>query len=399
MARRQSVVSCQKKEDMPNDKARRKTKDKKAAAPPPAAASLSATVPPQSAAPQEALLAAPPAVAAPPLVAPVAASAPAGPPPTPAQLLRRLRRQPFDLRLEVVLADLLAHGYSFNDFIIRPVSLFARRYRRDIGAVSEEQPERWRASQTAVEVHREGLYDALPQQLFHHPGNPAQSGVRAMIEDIQAQRRREKATRRFFLPFEQEFYRFRVLLEQEERRYLTNLSVQWYNELLARFWELPALLPPRQVATLLYLLPLAHRIVGDLPRTQQVLETVLEVPVRLRTVAPLRFAPEALPTTDSGAAGATLGHSELGRDLVLSGAYQETLPALEISLHSLSTTALEGFLAPATWQTCALQLLCRYFVAFETDVVLHYEVAAANQSFVLSDEGETAVLGYTTFGL
>ncbi|MCB2377386.1 type VI secretion system baseplate subunit TssG [Hymenobacter sp. BT635] len=322
----------------------------------------------------------------------------AAPATTPRQLLHQLRRRPFDLRLEVVVADLLAHGYRFDDFIIRPVGLFARRYRRDIGTVAEEQPERWLAAKTAVEVHREGLYDALPQQLFHHPGDPTQQGVRAMIEDIQVQRRREKATRRFFLPFEQEFYRFRVLLEQEERRYMTNLSAQWYNEVLARFWELSGYLPPRQVTTLLYLLPLAHRIVGDLERTQQVFESVLEMPVRLRTVAPLQFNNQAIQTAE-GTAGALLGQGELGRDFVLSGAYQETLPALEISLHSLSTAQLEVYLAPATWQARALQLLCQYFIAFETDVVLHYEVAATSQSFVLADEGETAVLGYTTSGL
>ncbi|MBO0359115.1 hypothetical protein J0X19_14235 [Hymenobacter sp. BT186] len=318
---------------------------------------------------------------------------------TPRLLLEKLRRQPFDLRLEVVLADLLAHGYRFDDFVVRPASLFSRRYRRDIGAVTDERTERWQAPKTAIEVHREGLYDALPQQLFHQPGDPApQPGVRAMIEDIQAQRRREKATRRFFLPFEQEFYRFRVLLEQEERRYMTNLSAQWYNEVLARFWELAGQLPPRQVTTLLYLLPLAHRIVGDLPRTQQVFESVLELPVHLRTVAPLEFAVEALQTTGA-TTGAVLGQGALGRDFVLSGAYQETLPALEISLQLQSTAELETYLAPDSWQSRALKLLCNYFVSFETDTVFRYDMAPASQSFLLADTGETAVLGYTTVGL
>ncbi|MBX0289471.1 hypothetical protein K3G63_03430 [Hymenobacter sp. HSC-4F20] len=328
-----------------------------------------------------------------------AASPPApAPTATPAALLQTVRRQGFDLRLEVVLADLLAHGYRFDEFVIRPVSLFARRYRADIGTVSEEQAERWQDPKTVVEVHREGLYDALPQQLFHHPGNPNQQGVRSMIEDIQAQRRREKSTRRFFAPFEQEFYRFRVLLEEEERHYMTSISGQWYNEVLARFWELDRQLPAQHIATLLYLLPLAHRIVGDLPRTQQVFESILGVPVRLRPVAPLHFSPETLPA-GSTAQGATLGFGELGRDFVLSGGYQETLPALEISLLQLSTAELEVYLDATTWQSQVLELLCRYFIAFETDVVMRYEMTPSSESFVLSDTGDTAVLGYTTAGL
>lgn len=314
-------------------------------------------------------------------------------------LLQKLRAQPFDLRLEVIIADLVAHGYSFDTFVIRPVSLFARRYRRDLGEISEEVTDHWQLPKISLEVHREGLYDALPQQLFHHPGDPeARPGVRAMVEDIQAQRRREKATRLFFLPFEQEFYRFRVLLEQEERRYMTNLSARWYNEVMARFWELDEQLPPRQVTTLLYLLPLAHSIVGDMARVQQVFESILETPVQLQTAAPLTFATATSDPADS-AAGATLGWGQLGRDFVLSGAYQETLPSLEIRLHSLSSAELERFLSPSSWQARALQLLCRYFISFETDVVLRYEMASANRSFLLADEGETAVLGYTTIGL
>ncbi len=316
----------------------------------------------------------------------------------PRELLAQLTRQAFDLRLEVVLADLLAHGYEFDDFIVRPVSLFARRYRRDIGTVTEEQEQRWRAPQTAIEVHREGLYDALPQELFHHPTDPTpRHNVRAMVEEVQAQRRREKASRRFFLPFEQEFYRFRVLLEQEERRYMTNLSGNWYNEVLSRFWELADHLPPHQVATLLYLLPLAHDVVGDLVRTEQCFESVLEVPVRLRTVAPLRFS--AAEVSSGNSVGAVLGRGELGRDMVLGGDYQEVLPALEISLEGLSVAELETYLALDSWQARALTLLCHYFIAFETDVVLRYEVAETASSFVLSDTGETAVLGYTTAGL
>ncbi|UOQ74791.1 hypothetical protein MUN79_13525 [Hymenobacter cellulosilyticus] len=84
---------------------------------------------------------------------------------------------------------------------------------------------------------------------------------------------------------------------------------------------------------------------------------------------------------------------------MLGGMYQETLPALEISLPELTTEALEGFLSDS-WQARALQLLCQYFIAFETDVVLRYEVAQEAPAFVLADpNGEAPVLGYTTAGL
>ena len=319
------------------------------------------------------------------------------------RLLNHLRRQPLDLRLEVVLAELLAHGYAFDDFLIRPVGLFARRYRRDLGAVRDENFERAgrETVRTVLEVHREGLYDTLPQQVFHQPGTTGTDGSpspRDMVEDIRLQRRKEKATRMFFLPFEQEFFHFRVLIEQEERRYFTNLTARWYNEALAHFWGVAdSGLPPEPLTNLLYLLPLAHNIVGDLPRTQQCFESVLGQPVQLRVVAPRRHALPAAGAPQAPAEG-TLGNLGLGHNMVLGGEYQETLPALEISLLGLSVAALEGYLA-GEWPAKALALLCEYFVAFETDVVLRYEMAAAEPSFVLG-EGEAApVLGFTTAGI
>jgi type VI secretion system protein ImpH len=319
-------------------------------------------------------------------------------------LLTSLRRQPFDLRLEVILAELLDYGYVFDDFLVQPVGLFARRYRRDLGAVRDEEFERAHRPvvRTVLEMHREGLYDALPQQVFHQPGSTTNGSpsVRAIVEDIRVQRRKEKATRLFFLPFEQEFFRCRVRIEQQERHYFTNLSARWYNYAMARFWGIADTnLPAGPLTNLLYLLPLAHGIVGDLPRTQQCFESVLGQPVQLRMVAPLRYA---LPTEPgeggSTSASGTLGNLELGRDLTLGGDYQETLPALEISLQGLSVNELEGYLNGA-WRAKALSLLCEYFVAFETDVALRYEMAAAEASFQLGEGEEAAVLGFTTAGI
>lgn len=320
------------------------------------------------------------------------------------QLLHQLRRQPFDLRVEVILAELLTVGYVFDDFLVRPVSLFARRYRRDLGAVSEEAFERGHRPvlRTVLEVHREGLYDALPQQVFHQPGSNSTEhppGIRAMVEDSRAQRRKEKATRRFFLPFEQEFFRCRVRIEQEEQRYFTSLSVRWYNEALAHFWGLTdAGLPPTALTNLLYLLPLACNIVGDLPRTRRCFESVLGQPVQLRVVAPQYHALPSLVTTKLSSASGTLGSLALGRDLVLGGDYQETLPALEISLLGLTVARLETYLA-GEWPAKALALLCEYFVAFETDVVVRYEMATAAPEFRLGEGEATPVLGFTTAGI
>ena len=321
------------------------------------------------------------------------------------KLLAHLRRQPVDLRLEAILAELLDYGYAFDDFLIQPVGLFARRYHRDLGTVRNEDFERGHRPvvRMVLEVHREGLYDALPQQVFHQPGSSspgAPHSTKAMVEDIRAQRRKEQATRRFFLPIEQEFFRCRVRIEQEERRYFTNVSARWFNETLAQFWGIAdAGLPAGPLTNLLYLLPLAHGVVGDLLRTQWCFESVLGHPVQLRVVAPLRHTlPVGLAQPLAPAAGATLGNLALGCDLVLSGDFQETLPALEIRLLGLAVADLEAYLHN-DWPAKALALLCEYFIAFETDVAVRYEMAVTTPAFQLGEGEDAAVLGFTTAGI
>ena len=316
-------------------------------------------------------------------------------------LLDSLHRQPYDLRLEVVLAELLDHGHSLDEFLVRPLGLFARSYRRDVGEVYEEEFQRARRPviRTVLEVHREGLYDALPQQLFHQPGmDSGTAGAASMIDEIRLQRQKERDIRQFFLPLEQEFFRCRVRIEQEERRYLANISAQWYNETMARFWGIAgAGLPAGPLSNLLYLLPLAHGLMGDLPRTQRCFESVLAHSVSLRVVAPIQLALPAA-ATNTPTIGATLGNLALSVDSVLGGDYREVLPALEVSLLGLSVTELEAYLNQE-WPARALALLLEYFVAFETDVTLVYGLTQSTPSFLLGEGAQSAVLGYTTAGI
>jgi hypothetical protein len=44
-------------------------------------------------------------------------------------------------------------------------------------------------------------------------------------------------------------------------------------------------------------------------------------------------------------------------------------------------------------------MLCEYFVAFETDIAVHYEMAAVEAQFKLGEGEESAVLGFTTAGI
>ncbi|WP_288427487.1 type VI secretion system baseplate subunit TssG [uncultured Spirosoma sp.] len=359
-----------------------------------------------------------------------------------------------DIRLEVLLAELMHGGLDpRRDILVYPQGLFARNYRPDVGVskriigddpaddtTADKQTQFDRSGVWAGPVHvyedeepntaltdaadflnipvfRDGLYDYLPEGLFHQP---TVDDDRKFAQEIDEQDRRERAARRFFRPLEQEFYRLGVLLELEERKYLLteeNLNQPDQGAVLRSIWGLPAdrltqeprrtgtgwiwstkrvpLLDTRQLNNLLYLLPVAHRLVNDRPLVARVFALMLGVPVSIGTIPPQQLVIE--PDDDSSTPSAKLGQVDLG-NFSLEGIYQDTMPAIEIRLGPLSIDELTGFL-PEGPGRAVLDLLIGYFLPAESEIVTHLLPDAAGQSLTLvADEADaTSVLGWASY--
>ena len=323
-----------------------------------------------------------------------------------------------DIRMEVMLAELYQAGLDpRTDVMIHPAGLFARSYRRDIGRVAVGYPNilepedirdaNWDAylldddeppTFLNLEVHRDGLYDYLPEGIFHQATTQGRNQDEK-FEEIDEQARRVAAARRFFQPIEQEFFMEGLLLELEERKYMiseeTLLRDRDQGEVLRSFWGLPAnLLDVRQVNNLLFLLPIAHRISTHRELIRQVFELILGVPVGIRSIPPLRFQIELEPGDVS--APNELCRAELG-SFSLGGEYQDTMPGTELRIGPLATDQLIDFIGNGR-SRAILNLLIGYFLPAETDVTDHLEADAENQFLTLStDETPSGVLGVASY--
>lgn len=312
-----------------------------------------------------------------------------------------------DVRLEVILAELYGGGLDpRTDVLIHPSGLFERSYRRDVGrvivghadALIEDLPEEdeKRRSYLNIEVHRDGLYHYLPEGLFHQPVNRGRDQGE-VFDDIDEQARRGQAARKFFQPFEQEFFLQRTLLELEERKYsLTEENIRQNDQgmVLRQFWDIPRdLLNTRQLHNLLYLLPVAHRIVHNQPLVTACFSLILGVHVALKTLPPLihliELAADDEPVSDE------LGRAEMGK-FSLGGVYQDTMPVIEISIGPLNKHQLNGFLQGGRSRD-VLNMLIGYFMPAELDVVDHLIISEEDSYLVLVDDDPTAVLGVASY--
>lgn len=307
------------------------------------------------------------------------------------ELVEHLRKivpnLPFDIRAEVVAADLIARGMSPDEIILAPQSLFKRRFSRDILAVTTEETKGGK-EYCLLQVSREGIYDALPQALTHTQQSGRHRGIKTkkeMTDEVKLRRKEEKAARLFFLPYENEFYHQRIFLEMQEQRILHGyLSDSHYTQLLDQFWNLPEILDMQQKAMLIYMLPILNKIVGNLELMRICYETILQTPVKLQ----VKYGYE-LPVADTfilNKESASLGvNTVCGKKCFLSK------PIVIFHVGPLSTSQLTSFM-PGNRKRKELEALHDFLLPLETESKVNLEVKMPGET-TLSKKSEIRV-GY-----
>ena len=302
-----------------------------------------------------------------------------------------------DIRAEVIVAQWL-EGLppdELEKIAIRPAGPFRRGYSPDILSVEPEVNE-YEETVICVQVSRCGLFDRLPEGLFHQYGvESGQTGAplakEQMVRRIRKRQEEERAARKFFRPFDQAFNRYRILLEIEERNAVTGFENSMQQELFETLWgKYDHQLSEGQKATLLNLLPVASRVAGDPALTADCFRAVLRTPVDIEA----RYGP--LQSTHSEEEESLrLGKSHLGVDFVPGDFPEETDLRFELRFGPVPGDRLPDFL-PAGRDRRTIDLLCRFFVPMEIEVAVQVETSPGEYQFDLTETAETGRLGYTT---
>jgi hypothetical protein len=300
---------------------------------------------------------------------------------------RQVQRTATDARAEPQLALAIEKGLSADDFLVSCDSLFCREYSKDI-VFTELKEDSRKKHLLQLHLSRSGIYDQLPEGLFFQPGESKPGyGAADMAADHKQNKKKEEDIRRFFLPFENDFFWQRVQVEQEEAKLLEGLQSGILNDYFTRFWNIPRDIPRQFVVPLLLLLPYAHRVAGDLALTGDCLQQILQ-----ENVTAGKSAPSLADATTAKAPA--LGQGQLGLDMVCGEEFTEDLPVIEWVIgplrHSIVADYMEGGKASRLIAT-----FTRFFVPAGVDTSLVVLVDPARRQMIL-DEGQGAILGYSS---
>jgi len=293
-----------------------------------------------------------------------------------------------DVRAEVLVALWLQNGdVAADQVVIQAEGTFGRTYRKDVLRV--EAPAPGRRPFTGVHLSREGLYDMLPEAVFHQTRGKGRRSAAEAAEESERYRQEEKAARAFFLPLEQEYYRQRIWLEYGEQKYWFNSARPGNMAMLLRFWGIrEGVLDPAQCLFLLSLMPRLQRLVGDLDTTARCLEVLIGETVRIETAA---SRPEPLGEELIS----RLGAAQLGVDWTLGDTWQADEPGLRVVVGPVAGPKLPALL-PGGHRVRQLETLYEFFFPAGAGVETAVLPERAAAAFVLDAPAHCGRLGYTT---
>jgi hypothetical protein len=293
-----------------------------------------------------------------------------------------------DFKAETVAAEIAEQGTDPDQILIQMLGSLKRTFSNDVKIVETETFED-RKDHTVVKAAREGIYDMLPQGLFHHP--TAHKSARSEKEIIVAMKKRraeEMTARKFFLPIEATINHLRIEMALHENRLDKRSHYDDLVQLFARHWEIFQYLDARQANIFLHLVPIIHDIRDNHARIEEIMEMMFEVKVtiNLRYQQPLH--PDDLMFS-------RLAETALGVNLTTGNVqFDEGVDEILLVIGPMETASHRDFM-PGGNSSKILQLLCDYLLPVHADVITKFEMMKKNKLARLADlsNDENCILG------
>ena len=298
-----------------------------------------------------------------------------------------------DFKAEVLAAEMIEHGVPAERMLVLQLGALKRPFSKDVESVEEELSDYDHKEYTTVKTPREGIYDMLPEGLFHLPtAHKSAKTHKEIIKAIKQRKQEEQQARAFFMPFESAINYMRLQMALYENRLDKRSHYDELVNIFADHWEIFQYLDARQANIFLHLVPIMHDIRDDHPVIQTVIEMMLLLPVEVTMRSQLPLHP-AKPVISK------MGDSYLGADLTTGNRiFEEGTDELLVRIGPLDNETFKTFM-PGGVQHKILQLLCDYLLPIHMDQVTEFILQPKDKITRLVDETSdfNSVLGADTY--
>jgi type VI secretion system protein ImpH len=266
-----------------------------------------------------------------------------------------------------------------------------RSYRKDINLFKKSKGERF--TKIDIEVNRQGIYDYLPEGLFHQPFNPKSGEASSTnnIEEIKRQRQNEKLARTFFLPIENEIFAQRIAITKLENDLFLNNSESRNKYIdLIKHWRLSNIFNNYQIVEIIRFFPLLHFYRNNIKYIETCLIKMLKYNVRIDKQINYSHT-----ITDERLSWSLL-ESCLGVETILGNTIQIKKNKYIISIGEIKRIDFKKFL-PNTNSIEVIMWLINLFFSADSIIEINIFANIQDSKFYLSKDADETFLGYNTY--
>ncbi|WPO93129.1 type VI secretion system baseplate subunit TssG [Chryseobacterium sp. HR92] len=296
-----------------------------------------------------------------------------------------------DFKAEAVAVNLLKYHRAVSNIFIERVGVNDRAYLKDIKSISSSYLG-FDEEVFTIESYREGIYDYLPEGLFHPPSlGASRKNVDTVVREIRKQKRVEDDARKFFRPFELEVFFTEISALLKESEFDITSNTDSLLETVSELWPLIKMLDKQNAYIFMHILPFFHHIRGDKKWFERCMTAFLQVPVNVT------FSPNIIDEIEKNDNSMLLGNSRLGVTYIPSGPHMDGQRNWVVNIGPIPYEDMKKYIPGSLFRN-VLQSLYDYFLPVTVDVEENFVTEKEEYSFSLEDDGRNASrLGYSTF--
>ncbi|CAA7392400.1 hypothetical protein CHRY9393_03120 [Chryseobacterium fistulae] len=296
-----------------------------------------------------------------------------------------------DFKAEAVAVNLLKYHRKVSDIFIERIGIKDRAYLKDIKNISSNY---WGFDEEilTIETYREGIYDYLPEGLFHPPSlGASRRNIETVVKEIRKQKRVEEDARKFFRPFELEIFYAEVNALLTEINFDVANDTDTLLDTINELWPLIKMLDRQNAYIFIHILPFFHHIRGDKAWFEKCMTAFLQVPVNVT------FVPNIIDNIEDYDHSLLLGNSRLGVTYIPSGKHMDGQRNWVINVGPIPYQDMEKYVPESPFRKI-LQAIYDYFLPLTVDIKENFITEKKEYSFSLENDNKNANhLGYSTF--
>ncbi|KFF74512.1 hypothetical protein HX13_10280 [Chryseobacterium sp. P1-3] len=296
-----------------------------------------------------------------------------------------------DFKAEAVAVNLLKYHRAVSNIFIERIGINDRAYLKDIKSISSSYLG-FDEEVFTIECYREGIYDYLPEGLFHPPSlGASRKNVDTIVREIRKQKRVEEDARRFFRPFELEVFFTEISALLKESEFDITSNTDSLLETVSELWPLIKMLDKQNAYIFMHILPFFHQIRGSKRWFERCMTAFLQVPVEVS------FSPNVIDRIEENDDSMLLGNSRLGVTYIPSGKHMDGQRNWVVNIGPIPYEEMKKYIPGSPFRK-VLQALYDYFLPVTVDVEENFVTEKQVYSFSLEDDERNASrLGYSTF--